>query len=81
MTVKVNDVNTNLNIKIPNWLIINRVGFGILKIVLRLVLNFRPIYRLKYRYIKPFLKKALEYEGYEIVTIRTQQNADIRISL
>lgn len=81
MTVKVNDKDKNIKIKVPNWLVANRFTFGILKCVLKSITGIRQIRKIKYKHIKPFIKHANEYKNYEIVTINTQQGAVVKIYL
>lgn len=81
MTVNVKDNNKNIKIKVPNCLVANRITFGILKLVLLCITRFKGIFRIKYKHIKPFIKHAKEYKNFEIVTVNTQQNANVRIFL
>ncbi len=67
------------NIKIPNALIVNRVSFGIIKFFL--AIQHPKFWKIKYKQIKPFLKKIKHYKNYEIVSIKTRQGENIRISL
>ena len=66
-------------IKIPNALILNRFTFCILKLIFRRFFN--PIMRIKYKHMKPIVKKAKSYKGFEIVNIKTRQGENIIISL
>ncbi len=66
-------------IKIPNALILNRFTFCILKLIFRRF--FHPIMRIKYKHIKPIIKKAREYKDFEIVTINSRQGDIVRIFL
>ena len=66
-------------IKIPNALILNRFTFCILKLIFRRF--FHPIMRIKYKHMKPIVKKAKSYKGFEIVNIKTRQGENIIISL
>ena len=66
-------------IKIPNALIFNRFTFCILKLIFGLY--FKPLLKIKYKFIKPVIKKAKTYKGYEIVNINTRQGENIIISL
>ena len=66
-------------IKIPNALILNRFTFCILKLIFGL--HFNPFLKIKYKHIKPIVKKAKSYKGYEIVNINTRQGENIIISL
>ncbi len=66
-------------IKIPNALIFNRFTFCILKLIFGLYFN--PLLKIKYKHIKPIIKKAKTYKGYEIVNINTRQGENIIISL
>lgn len=81
MTVKVKNANTNLNIKVPNWLVGNRIAFGILKFVIGSIFKIKPIYRVKFRVIKPFIKKAKQYKNFNIVSVITQNNDIIEVNL
>ena len=68
--------NSTKTIKIPNWLIFNRVLFGTLKLFL---ITKHPLFRkLRYRHIKPFIKKAKEYKGFEIVTVNGRHGETVR---
>ena len=66
-------------IKIPNALILNRFTFCILKLIFRRFFN--PLMKIKYKHIKPFIKKAKKYKNFEIVNINTRQGENIIISL
>ena len=66
-------------IKIPNALILNRFTFCIFKLIFGL--HFNPLLKIKYKHIKPIVKKAKSYKGYEIVNINTRQGENIIISL
>ncbi len=68
-----------IRIKIPNFFIFNRFTFWILKLIFGV--RFYPLVKIKYRYIKPIIKKAKEYKGFEIVNINTRQGENIIISL
>ena len=66
-------------IKIPNVLILNRFTFCILKLIFRRYFN--PLMKIKYKHIKPLIKKAKKYKNFEIVNINTRQGENIIISL
>ncbi len=66
-------------IKIPNSLILNRFTFCILKLIFRRY--FYPLMKIKYKHIKPIVKKTKSYKGFEIVNINTRQGENIIISL
>lgn len=66
-------------IKIPNCLIVNRLSFGILKLIL--AFKIPRIFRIKYKLIKPFIKTANQYKNFEIVSVKTRQGEDVRIFL
>ncbi len=66
-------------IKIPNSLIANRLSFGILKLFLVFKIPF--IFRIKYKYIKPLIKKANQYKNFEIVNVKTKQGKNVIVSL
>ena len=66
-------------IKIPNFLIANRLSFGILKLILIFKIPF--VFRIKYKHIKPFIKKAKQYKNFEIVNVKTKQGENIIVSL
>ena len=66
-------------IKIPNSLIANRLSFGILKTFLAFKIPF--IFRIKYKHIKPFIKKAKQYKNFEIVNVKTRQGETVIVSL
>ena len=66
-------------IKIPNALILNKFTFCILKLIFKRFFN--PLRKVKYKHIKPIVKKAKSYKGFEIVNINTIQGENIIISL
>ncbi len=66
-------------IKIPNVLILNRFTFCILKLIFKRFFN--PLRKVKYKHIKPIVKKAKSYKGFEFVNINTSQGENIIISL
>ena len=66
-------------IKIPNLLIANRLSFGILKLFLAFKIPF--VFRIKYKHIKPLIKKAKQYKNFEIVNDKTRQGETIIVSL
>lgn len=66
-------------IKIPNLLIANRLSFGILKLFLAFKIPF--VFRIKYKHIKPLIKKAKQYKNFEIVNVKTRQGETIIVSL
>ena len=66
-------------IKIPNALILNRFTFWIIKLIFRRYFN--PLMKIKYKHIKPIVKKAKSYKDFEIVSINTRQGENIIISL
>lgn len=65
--------------KIPNWLFFNRVLFGILKLFL--ITKHYLFFKIKYKHIKPVIKKAKNYKGFEIVNINTRQGESISVYL
>ena len=66
-------------IKLPNFLIANRLLFVILKLILMIKIPF--VFRIKYNHIKPFIKKAKQYKNFEIVNVKTKQGETITVSL
>ena len=66
-------------IKIPNFIIANRLSFGILKIFLAFKIPF--VFRIKYKHIKPLIKKAKQYKNFEIVNVKTRQGETVIVSL
>ncbi len=62
-------------IKIPNLLIVNRLSFGLLRLILVFKIPF--IFSIKYKNIKPFIKKAKQYKNFEIVNVKTGQGETI----
>ncbi|MBO5333760.1 MAG: hypothetical protein J6B37_06575 [Clostridia bacterium] len=71
--------NTTKTIRIPNWLVFNRVLFGALKLFL---ITKHPLFlKLRYRQIKPLIKKAREYKGFEIVTVNGRHGETVRVFL
>ncbi len=66
-------------IKIPNFLIANRLSFGILKLIF--AFKIPEIFRIKYKHIKPFIKMANQYKNFEIVTVKSRQGDIVKISL
>lgn len=81
MTLKVNTTDKNINIKVPNWLIANRLTFFILKCVVASKLGLVMIFRIRYKKIKPLLKLVKKYKKSEIVSVHTQQGVQINVSL
>lgn len=71
--------NSTKTIRIPNWLIFNRVLFGMLKMFL--VLKHPLFLKLKYRQIKPLIKRAKDYKGFEIVTVNGRHGETVRVYL
>lgn len=65
--------------KIPNWLFFNKVLFGILKLFL--ITKHYLFFKIKYKHIKPVIKKAKNYKGFEIVNINTRQGESISVYL
>lgn len=65
--------------KIPDWLFFNRVLFGILKLFL--ITKHYLFFKIKYKHIKPVIKKAKNYKGFEIVNINTRQGKSISVYL
>ncbi len=70
------DVKT---IKIPNWLLLNRFLFGLLKLFL--ITKNVIFFKIKYKNIKPVLKMAKNYKNFEIVNITSRQGENVRILL
>lgn len=66
-------------IKIPNFLIANRLSFGILKLFIVFKVPF--IFTIKYKHIKPLIKKAKQYKNFEIVNVKTRQGETVIVSL
>ena len=65
--------------RIPNGLLFNRFLFYILKLFL--ITKHYLFFKIKYKHIKPIIKKAKEYKNFEIVTIYSRQGETIRIFL
>ena len=71
--------NSNKTIKIPNWLIFNRILFGVLKLLL---ITKHPLFlKLRYRQLKPLVKRAKDYKGFEIVTVNGRHGETVRVYL
>lgn len=68
-----------IRIRIPNIFIFNRFTFWLLKHIFRTW--FYPLTKIKYKQIKPVIKMAKSYKGFEIVNINTRQGENIIISL
>ncbi len=68
-----------IQIRIPNILIFNRFTFWLLKRIFRIW--FYPLTKIKYKQIKPLIKMAKSYKGFEFVNINTRQGENIIISL
>lgn len=66
-------------IRIPNVLIFNRIIFWLLKMIFGV--KYYPLIKIRYKDIKPVIKKAKTYKGFEIVNINTRQGENIIISL
>lgn len=66
-------------IRIPNVLVFNRFTFWLLKMILGA--KYYPLVKIKYNDIKPVIKKAKTYKGFEIVNINTRQGENITVSL
>ncbi len=73
--------NTIKTVKVPNWLLLNRIAFGLVKLVIRIVAKTPIIHKIKYRHFKPILKKAKEYKDFEIVTVESRHGDVVRILL
>ncbi len=68
-----------IRIRIPNVLIFNRFTFWFLKMIFGV--KYYPLVKIKYKDIKPVIKKAKTYKGFEIVNINTRQGENIAIYL
>lgn len=68
-----------IRIRIPNVLIFNRFTFWLIKLIFGL--RFYPLVKIKYKNLKPLIKMAKSYKGFEIVNINTRQGENIIISL
>ncbi len=66
-------------IKVPNFLLANRLSFGLLKLILVFKIPF--IFVIKYKHIKPIIKVAKKCKDFEIVNVKTRQGENISISL
>lgn len=66
-------------IKIPNTLVLNRFTFWLLKLIFGIW--FYPITKIKYKQIKPVIKMAKGYKGFEIVNVKTQNGENIIVCL
>ncbi len=73
--------NTTKTIKVPNGLILNRFLFGILKITLRIITKSPAIFRIKYKHIKPIVKKVNEYKDFEIVSVESRHGGTVKVFL
>ena len=67
------------SIKLPNFLIANRLLFVILKLIF--MFKIPLVFRIKYNHKKPFIKKAKQYKNFEIVNVKTKQGETITVSL
>ncbi len=65
--------------KIPNWILFNRVGFGIIKLFL--VTKHPLFFKIKYKQLKPIIKKAKEYKGCEIVSVDSRNGDNVKVFL
>ncbi len=66
-------------IEVPNWLLLNRFSFALLKFFL--ISKHTIFAKIKYRQIKPLIKSAGKYKDLEIVNIKTQKGDNIKILL
>ncbi len=66
-------------LKIPSALIINRFSFWLIKIIFGL--KFHTLFKIKYKHIRPIIKKSKEYKDFEIVNISTRQGEKVVICI
>lgn len=66
-------------LKIPNALVINRFSFWLIKMIFGI--KFHPLFKIKYKHIKPIIKKSKEYKDFEIVNISTRQGEKVVICI
>ena len=65
--------------KIPNFLLLNRFLFGLLKLFL--ITKHKLFFRIKYKHIKPIVKMAKNYKDFEIVNVKSRQGNEVKILL
>lgn len=68
-----------IRIKIPNILLLNRFTFFLIKLIFGIW--FYPLTKIKYKQIKPLIKMAKGYKGFEIVNVKTQNGENIIVCL
>ena len=65
--------------KIPNFLLLNRFLFGLLKLFL--ITKHKLFFRIKYKHIKPIIKMTTNYKNFEIVNVKSRQGDEVKILL
>ncbi len=65
--------------KIPNFLLLNRFLFGLLKLFL--ITKHKLFFRIKYKHIKPIIKMTKNYKNFEIVNVKSRQGDEVKILL
>ncbi len=69
--------NETKTISVPNWVLFNRVGFGIIKLFL---ISKHPLFfKIKYKHIKPVIKIAKQYKDYEIVSVQSHSGDFVKV--
>ncbi len=71
--------NVTKTVEIPNWLLLNRVAFGILKLFL--LTKSSLFFKIKYKQLKPVVKAAKKYKGCEIVTVHSHNGDEVKVFL
>lgn len=66
-------------IGVPNWLLLNRISFALLKAFL--ISKHSLFAKIKYRQIKPLIKCAGKYKDLEIVNVKSQKGDNVKILL
>lgn len=65
--------------KIPNFLLLNRFLFALLKLFL--ITKHKLFFKIKYKHIKPIVKMAKNYKDFEIVNVKSRQGDEVKILL
>ncbi len=64
---------------IPNWLIVNRFTFVVLKLFL--LSKSALFFKIKFKQFKPILKAAKKYKDFEIVTVNDRNGQIVKVFL